>query len=81
MAVEIDESITVGAVFSRGTVKPVWFDWNGRQVRIREIALTWSTREGRSSILHYSVTDGEGLYEIGYNTGTLGWKLIRSCEA
>ncbi|HSB33346.1 MAG TPA: hypothetical protein VLG39_02705 [Nitrospirota bacterium] len=81
MAVEIGEPITVGAVFSRGAVKPVWFDWNGRRVRIRQIALAWSTREGRSGILHYSVTDGQGLYEIGYHTGTLAWRLIRSCEA
>lgn len=75
MAVEIDETIRVAVVFNRGEVHPVWFDWNGRQVRIREVAFSWQTREGRSVILHFSVTDGRGLYEILYNRDTLEWRL------
>ena len=75
MPVEIDETITVGAVFSRGAMKPVWFTWNGRQVRIRETAFTWKTREGSTCILHFSVTDGHGLYELRYNKETMGWRL------
>jgi hypothetical protein len=80
MPVEIDESIEVGAVFSRGGVKPSWFVWRGRQVRVRETAFTWKTREGSASILHFSVTDGQGLYEICFNQASLGWRL-QSAEA
>ena len=75
MPVEIDEPIVVGAVFSHGGVKPAWFAWNGREIRIREIAFTWKTREGSASILHFSVTGGQGLYEIIYNTQTFGWRI------
>ncbi len=78
MVVEIDESIRVAVVFNRGEVRPVWFDWNGRQVRIREIAFTWETREGRSAVLHFSVTDGRGLYEIRYNRQTLEWRIANA---
>jgi hypothetical protein len=80
MAVEINEPITVGAIFFRGTVKPVWFDRQGRQVRVREIAFTWKTREGNASILHFSVSDGQGLYELCFNQASLGWRLQRSAE-
>jgi len=78
MATEVNEPITVGAVFSRGTVKPVWFSWHGRQIRVREIAFSWNTREGRATALHFSVTDGQGLYEITYNTLSCAWVLMNS---
>jgi hypothetical protein len=75
MSVEIDEPVVVGAVFSRGGVKPIWFTWNGREIRIRTIAFTWKTREGSASILHFSVTDGQSLYEIVYNAQTFQWRI------
>jgi hypothetical protein len=78
MVVEINETISVGAVFSRGRIKPVWFVWKGRQVRIRESAFTWRTREGSAGILHFSVTDGQGVYEIRYNAESFNWILTKA---
>ncbi len=78
MPVERNESITVCAEFSGGAVKPVWFALKGRRIRIEEIALIWKTREGSTPILHFSVTDGQGLYELRYNTGTFSWRLAAS---
>ncbi len=75
MIAEIDEPIVVGAVFSRGGVKPAWFTWNGRTIRIREVALTWRTKTGSTSLLHFSVADGQGLYEIVYNTERFTWRI------
>ena len=80
MAIEIDEPIKVGAVFSRGEVRPVWFSWKGRQVKIKETAFTWKSREGSAVILHFSVTDGQGLYEVCYNKESLGWRITKSEE-
>jgi hypothetical protein len=78
MPTEIDEPINVGAIFSRGAIKPVWFSWNGRQIRIREVAFTWKTQEGSSRILHFSVTDGQGLYEVAYNMATMRWRILNA---
>jgi hypothetical protein len=78
MALEINESIKVAAVFSRGEVRPVWFDWKGRQIRVSETTFTWKTREGSAVILHFSVSDGQGLYEICYNAESLGWRLMNA---
>ncbi len=75
MATDINESISVGAVFSQGMVKPVWFSRHGRRIRIQEIAFTWRTREGSAPILHFSVTDGQGMFEICYNAESFGWRL------
>jgi len=74
MATELGEAVKVGVVFFRGDVKPVWFSRNAAtQITIRKVAFTWKTREGSALILHFSVTDGQGLYEICYNTETLQW--------
>ncbi len=75
MATELNEIIAVGAVFSAGAVKPIWFSRQGRRIQIREIAYTWKTREGSTPVLHFSVTDGQGLYEIRFNTVSLNWKI------
>mgnify|MGYP000453628956 CR=1 FL=1 len=78
MPVEIDEPVKVGAVFSRGEVRPVWFFRSGRQIRIREITFTWKTWEGSATVLHFSVTDGQRLYELRFNIGTLGWRIMNA---
>ncbi len=75
MATDINESISVGVVFSRGMVKPVWFSRHGTRTRIQEITFTWKTLEGDAPILHFSVTDGQGLYEICYHTATFSWRI------
>ena len=80
MAVEIDEPIKVAAVFFREEVKPVWFSRRGTQIKIKETAFTWKSREGSAVILHLSVTDGQGLYEVCYNMESLGWRITKSEE-
>jgi len=75
MPVEVDEPISVGAEFLCNAIKPVWFVWNKRRIMIREIGFTWKTREGSACVLHFSVTDGQGLYELRYNKDTMGWRI------
>jgi hypothetical protein len=76
MLTHIDESIRVGAIFGSGKkIKPVWFIWNGKQYRIRKVTYSWMSREGRAVVYNFSVTDGNGLFEICYNAETLSWRL------
>lgn len=80
MSIAVDEPVKVGAVFNRGTIRPVWFDWNGRLVRIKETTFVWTTFEGSSTIHHFSVTDGKGLFELCYQGDSLHWRLARTEE-
>ena len=80
MAIVIDEPVKVGAVFSRGMMRPVWFVWNGRQLRIKETTFVWTSFEGSSTVRHFSVTDGKGLYELCYQSDSLHWRLARIDE-
>ena len=81
MITEIDEPIKVGVVFGADSIggkkiKPVWFVWKERQYRIKEVTYTWTNKDGRASVHSFSVTDGQNLYEISYNTETRVWRLV-----
>ncbi|MFZ3065692.1 MAG: hypothetical protein WA277_10480 [Nitrospirota bacterium] len=75
---DIGENINVIASF--GTpykIKPLKFRWSGRLFEIKEITYQWKSREGRAEIYHFSVSDGKGLYELTFDTGSLIWRLER----
>lgn len=78
---DIGENIIVIASFGLPyKIKPVRFKWSGRLREVKDITYTWTTREGQSSIYHFSVTDGNTLYELSFNTTSLLWRL-ESLEA
>ncbi len=76
MVNKIDEPIVVAAIFGRKPwLKPVWFIWQNRQYRIHKITYTWMDKEGLARRYHFSVTDGNDLYELYYHTERLTWWL------
>ena len=58
-------------------VKPLSFTWSGRTIEITEV---WKTKEGQKDLHHFSVTDGNTLYELTFDSISLLWK-IESLEA
>ncbi len=78
MTTEFNIAIKVAVVFSRGQITPVWFSWDHRQIHVRETTFAWKTWEGKAAIYHFSVTDGQGLYELCYNATTLNWRLANT---
>lgn len=72
----IREPVRVAAVFAPGQqIKPVWFDWQRRKHTITEITYCWKGKAGEANLLHFSVSDGEALYELIYNTAEHNWTL------
>ena len=47
---------------------------------IKEITYCWKSSEGKTVIHHFSVTDGNTLYQISFNPDSLLWRL-NSLEA
>lgn len=74
MSTEIGEPVKVMAVFDT-SVKPVKFKWKGKIYPVKEITYTWTSKEGASETVHFSVTDGASLFELAYNPGTMRWTL------
>ena len=74
--IAVGEYIFVIAAFGRSIrLKPLRFTWSDRQVDIKEVTYEWTTSEGTSRLLHFSVTDGKTLYELSFNTDSILWKL------
>ena len=72
----IGQSVAVLAVFDPSyKIRPLRFRWSGRFIKVEEITYMWRAREGKNDIYHFSVTDGNALYELSYNTGSLLWRL------
>lgn len=73
----IREPIRVAVVFGPGrSIKPVWFEWRHRKHTISQTTYSWSDRLGETTRLHFSVSDGEALFELVYNTGDQCWSLL-----
>ena len=72
----IREPVRVAAVFAPGRqIKPVWFDWQRKKYTVCETTYCWKDKAGDATLLHFSVTDGEALFELIYNTVDQGWTL------
>ena len=77
----MSDDITVLASFGMPyRIKPLSFTWSGRTIEIREVTYTWKTKEGQKYLHHFSVTDGNTLYELTFDSISLLWK-IESLEA
>lgn len=72
----VGEKIRVIAAFGMPyKIKPVRFGWSGRLFEVRNVTYSWKAKEGDNDIYHFSVTDGDSLYELTFDTGSLVWKL------
>jgi hypothetical protein len=80
--VETGQAFTVGAVFGvKKKIKPVWFIWQAREYRIKDITYIWNRREGISLLYLFSVTDtADNLYELSYQTDTAALTLLARAE-
>jgi hypothetical protein len=70
--------VRIAVVFELGKkVKPVWFQLNRQQYKIKETTYYWKDRVGDTPLLHFAVTtEGEeALYELIYNTHDQSWTL------
>ena len=75
MHTDINEPVSVGAVFSSGKITPRFFVWKGRKYPIDRITYFWRSKTGTMPILHYAVVCRESIYEISYNSTTYDWRL------
>lgn len=72
----IKQPIRIATIFTPDRqIKPVWFDWHNRKHSIRETCYFWKERVGGVTLLHFSVRDGEALYELIYDTREQIWML------
>lgn len=72
--------ITVAAVFKKGFIDPKWFLVDNKKIPITKIIYHWNEREGYYLIYKFTVSDGENIYEIAFNSNLQRWYLIAIVE-
>ncbi|MBI4066165.1 hypothetical protein HY411_00460 [Candidatus Gottesmanbacteria bacterium] len=78
MAEMINEQVSVNLLFNhlKRSVAPTSLYWRGRRYTIAKVGLHHITREGRTTLHIFSVTDGTTAFKLELDTETLGWKLL-----
>jgi hypothetical protein len=70
------EPVRVAVIFEPGKgVRLIWFDRQRRQHVVKETTYRWQSRIGDKPQLHFTVTDGEALYELVYSPLESSWTL------
>lgn len=74
----INESVSVNLLSNgiRQSASPTSLFWHGRRYQITKVGLHHTTREGRTLIHIFSVTDGVNFFKLQLDTETLLWKLL-----
>ena len=81
MSTHVGEPVRVAVIFDKGAgggidgLRPSSSPGVQGTLSIKEVTYSWETREGAAKIAHFSVTDGESLYELAYNQSTMSWTL------
>jgi hypothetical protein len=74
--VYIGKTVTVLAAFDPAyCLKPLRFKWSGRLIKVEEITYKWKSKEGKKVVHHFSLTDGNALYELSFDNESLVWRL------
>ena len=70
------EPVIVGAIYEPAAkIRPAWFIWNGRKIKIARTNHAWSERAGTATLYHFSVTDGMDTFHLVMNNDTQSWHL------
>jgi hypothetical protein len=70
------EKIRVAAIFEPGKrIRPVWFERRRHQHKVVETTYSWCSHSGDTQFIHFTVSDGETLFELIYNPREGHWML------
>ena len=68
--------VRIAVIYEQGKrIRPVWFELNRRQYRVLETTYHWRDKIGETPFFHYTVTDGEGLYELVFSPLDQSWTI------
>jgi len=83
MSETINESVSVDLLSNHMTqmAMPWMMKWHGRKYTMTKVGLHYTTREGRTLMHYFSVTDGTSYFKLMFDTETLGWKLLEVANA
>jgi len=71
----VNDPISVLASFRGSVVKPLAFQWGGRDWNVRRVNMVHESRDGRAKLVYFSVSDDANYFKLRFNSETLAWTL------
>lgn len=62
-------------MFQKAQVEPLIFFWKDRKIKIDKINLVHTSKEGNTTLHHFSVSSEGNYYRLQFNNITLKWIL------
>ena len=72
---ELSEPIDVWVLFKKHNIQPALFFWKGRQIKIDQINLVHTSKNGTSIFYHFSVSGNGNFYRLTFDTDKMKWSL------
>lgn len=72
----MQDPIRVITIFSDGIIKPLYFIWNNRRLRVERVTYNWRTIDERGVSQHFSVISGSFYYHMLYVPSLSRWYLM-----
>jgi hypothetical protein len=70
------DPIRIAVIYEpRKRFPPVWFELNRKEHKVVKTTYHWRDKIGEAYYLHYTVTDGDMLYELIFNPHDQTWTL------
>lgn len=78
-AAEIDEPVSVYAVFTESGMKPLVFSWSKRDYKIARVTAAHRSRQGESWNINIAVEvhGSEEAFEMKFSMPAMTWRLMR----
>lgn len=77
--VEIGEVINVWVLFKKNLVQPLYFLWQGRQIKVDKINLVHTSKIGSNLLYHFSISSGGNFYKLRFELPSMKW-FLEECE-
>ena len=70
---ELREPINVWVFFKNNVIHPHVFFWRKRKIEVETVNLVHESKEGNSTIYHFSISSGGNFYRLRFDSKDLKW--------
>lgn len=75
---DLDEQVSVIAVFEKGDMRPYRFFWKDRAFKVARVTGRWKAPQGDTWKRHFSVVDSaDNVFHLTYEERSMRWAISK----
>lgn len=72
---KLGSAIAVTCLIEKGRISPRSFHWKNRTFDIAKVNFCWKDKDGKDTLLFFSVETKGGIFEIAFSCEALSWHI------